>query len=133
MLIFLFAVSGLPPFSGFWPKVVLVRGAFQAGLPVLGAVILLTGFLMTVASARVFALAFWRNAPEPVPAGGESGGFMAAGPPAPLLAMLPLIMLALFVVWAGVLPQTLAELTELAARGVVDPTAYVGSVFGGGS
>ena len=133
MLIFLFAVSGLPPFSGFWPKVVLVRGAFQAGLPVLGAVILLTGFLMTVASARVFALAFWRNAPEPVPTGGESGGFMAAGPPAPLLAMLPLIMLALFVVWAGVLPQTLAELTELAARGVVDPTAYVGSVFGGGS
>ena len=132
-LIFLLAVSGLPPFSGFWPKVILVRGAFQAGLPVLGAVILLTGFLMTVASARVFALAFWRNAPEPAEAGGENAIFRAEGEPSPVLAMLPLVMLAVFVVVAGILPQWLTELSDVAARGIVDPSAYVGSVFGGGS
>ncbi|MBP0617246.1 proton-conducting transporter membrane subunit [Jiella mangrovi] len=131
MLVFLFAVSGLPPFSGFWPKVILVRGAFQAGMPWLGAVILLTGFLMTVASARVFALAFWRNAPEPAVAGGPNAGFAPAGEPSPMLAMLPLLILAVFAVVAGVLPQWLVALTDVAARGIVDPAGYVGSVFGG--
>ncbi|MCE7028900.1 proton-conducting transporter membrane subunit [Jiella avicenniae] len=133
MLVFLLAVSGLPPFSGFWPKVILVRGAFQAGLPVLGAIILLTGFLMTVASARVFALAFWRNAPAAPEADAENAVFRAEGEPAPLVSLLPLLMLAVFVVAAGILPQWLTELTDVAARGIVDPAAYVGSVFGGGS
>ena len=133
MLVFLFAVSGLPPFSGFWPKVILVRGAFGAGLPWLGAVILFTGFLMTVASARVFALAFWRSAPEPALAGGTGERFDPEGEPSPMLSMLPLIILAVFIVLAGVMPQWLITLTDIAARGIVDPAAYVGSVFGGGS
>ncbi|ORE90854.1 monovalent cation/H+ antiporter subunit D [Aurantimonas sp. 22II-16-19i] len=133
MLVFLFAVSGLPPFSGFWPKVVLVRGAFQAGLPWLGAVILFTGFLMTVASARIFALAFWRNAPEPAVAGARGGSFDPEGEASPALSMTPLLILAVFIVAAGVLPQWLATLTDIAARGVVDPAAYLGSVFGGAS
>ncbi|MBO0663534.1 Na+/H+ antiporter subunit D [Jiella sp. MQZ9-1] len=134
MLVFLFAVSGLPPFSGFWPKYILVRGTFQAGLPWLGAAILVTGFLMTIASARVFALAFWRNAPEAEAAGSdEAFGFQPAGKPSPVLSMLPLILLALFVVAAGIAPQWLADMTDTAARGIVDPAAYVGSVFGGGS
>ncbi|TFF25647.1 Na+/H+ antiporter subunit D [Jiella endophytica] len=136
MLVFLFAVSGLPPFSGFWPKVILVRGAFGAGLPWLGAVILVTGFLMTIASARVFALAFWRNAPEPAAAGPGAGNaparFDPKGEASPVAAMLPLVLLAAFVVAAGVFPQWLASLTDEAARGVVDPAAYLGSVFGGG-
>ncbi|MBO0903291.1 proton-conducting transporter membrane subunit [Jiella sonneratiae] len=132
MLVFLLSVSGLPPFSGFWPKVILVRGAFQAGLPLLGAVILLTGFLMTVASARVFAFAFWRNPPERG-AGTDGASFPPQKEPVPLLSMLPLLMLAVFVVIAGILPQWLVGLTDVAARGVVDPAAYVGSVFGGGS
>ena len=133
MLVFLFAVSGLPPFSGFWPKVVLVRGAFQAGLPWLGAVILFTGFLMTVASARIFALAFWRNAPEPAVAGVPGGSFDPQGEASPALSMAPLLILAAFVVAAGVMPQWLVTLTDIAARGVVAPAAYLGSVFGGAS
>ncbi len=31
--VLLLAVSGLPPFSGFWPKMLLVRASISADLP----------------------------------------------------------------------------------------------------
>ena len=45
----------------------------------------------------------------------------------------PLLALAAFVVAAGVWPEWLANLTSAAAAGVLDPSAYLQSVFGGAS
>ncbi|MCB8837839.1 proton-conducting transporter membrane subunit [Aurantimonas sp. VKM B-3413] len=139
MLVFLFSVSGLPPFSGFWPKVALVRASIAADMPWLAAAVLFSGFLITVASARLFALAFWRPLPAAQAAGDEAEAkrvagemFQAAGPDKPL-SLIPLLALVAFVVAAGVWPEWLARLTDGAAAGVLDPTAYFSSVFGGGS
>ena len=137
MLIFLFSVSGLPPFSGFWPKVMLVRATIAAGLPWLATAILVSGFLLTVASARVFALAFWRPLPALAGASGEdeakaiaADGFRAAGSDR-AFSLVPLLALAAYVVVAGVWPNWLLDLTDRAANGVIDPAAYLTSVFGG--
>ena len=139
MLVFLFGVSGLPPFSGFWPKVALVRATILADLPWLAATILVSGFLLTIASARVFALAFWRPLPAMSAAGSDAEAgqiereqFQAPGPDKPL-SLIPLLALAVFVVAAGVWPEWLANLTSAAAAGVLDPSAYLQSVFGGAS
>ncbi|EAU43323.1 hypothetical protein FP2506_10776 [Fulvimarina pelagi HTCC2506] len=136
MLILLFAVSGLPPFSGFWPKVALVRASISGDLPWLAAMVLVSGFLLTIASARVFALGFWRPLP-PIAAADrkvEPGGvveekFLAAGPDRALSAI-PLFALTAFVIAAGVWPQWLFDLTDGAAAGIVDPSGYISSVFG---
>lgn len=137
MLVFLFAVSGLPPFSGFWPKVALVRATIIADMPWLAAAILVSGFLMTVASARVFALAFWRPVPEAVEvAGAEATSVREPHPsaPAPGLygpwSLVPLLGLVVFVFAAGLWPEWLARLTDAGAAGVIDPSAYLSSVFG---
>ena len=140
MLVFLFSVSGLPPFSGFWPKVMLVRATIAAGLPWLATTILVSGFLLTIASARVFALAFWR--PLPALADAREAGasdhakaiaedrFRTAGPDR-AFSLVPLLGLAAYVVVAGVWPDWLLRLTDAAASGVIDPAAYFTSVFGG--
>ncbi|MBB4004990.1 multicomponent Na+:H+ antiporter subunit D [Aurantimonas endophytica] len=135
MLVFLFAVSGLPPFSGFWPKVALVRATIIADMPWLAAAILVSGFLMTVASARIFALAFWRPAPEVAEASGtEAAQAPHPSAPAPGLygswSLVPLLGLTVFVLAAGLWPEWLARLTDAAAAGVIDPAAYLSSVFG---
>ena len=137
MLVFLFSVSGLPPFSGFWPKVMLVRATIAAGLPWLAAAILVSGFLLTIASARVFALAFWRPLPALAGASGEDEAkaiaddrFRAAGPER-AFSLVPLLALGAYVVVAGVWPDWLLRLTDAAASGVIDPAAYFTSVFGG--
>ncbi|HDZ71901.1 MAG TPA: Na+/H+ antiporter subunit D [Aurantimonas coralicida] len=139
VLVLLFAVSGLPPFSGFWPKVALVRATITADMPWLAATILVSGFLLTIASARVFALAFWRPLPAIQSAASESEAarieaetFQAPGP-GRALSLVPMLGLISFVIAAGVWPEWLARLTDGAAAGVIDPAAYLSSVFGGGS
>ncbi|MBB6483142.1 Na+/H+ antiporter subunit D [Rhizobium lusitanum] len=119
-LILFFAVSGLPPFSGFWPKVVLVKASLAAGAWWLAAAILLAGFLTTIAFGRVFLLAYWR------PAADE--GIMASEP-IRWQAGLPLIALTALVIGFGVFPERLLQLTQVAAAGLEQPAAYLHSVF----
>jgi multicomponent Na+:H+ antiporter subunit D len=118
-LVMVLAASGLPPFSGFWPKAMLVRAALSADAGWLAAAILVSGFLVTLALGRVFLFAIWRDAPEGRPAPGPTG---VAGP-------LAGIGLAAVVAILGVLPQPLVALASDGARGLLDPSAYLQSVF----
>lgn len=117
-----FAVSGLPPFSGFWPKAMLVKAAFDFGAWWQGAAILVSGFLTTIAAARAFALGWWR-----MPASGTVE-------PARLTRqeLLPIAGLALISAIFGLLPESLIHLSQAAGAGVVEPTAYIQSVFPAG-
>ncbi|MBB3951530.1 proton-conducting transporter membrane subunit [Aureimonas jatrophae] len=132
-LVLLLGVAGLPPFSGFWPKLLLVRASIAADLPWLATTVLVSGFLLTIASARIFALAFWRPLPvladanEPHPH--SEDGFRAPPPGRPL-ALVPLVALSLFVVAIGIWPEGLGRLSFEAAHQVLSPSAYLASVLG---
>lgn len=119
-LVLFLAISGLPPFSGFWPKVVLVKAALASGAGWLAGSILLTGFLTTIAFGRVFLLAYWRPAAEGAAIDPEQIRWQAA---------LPLLTLTALVVVFGLFPESLLQLTQLAAAGLEQPSAYVHSVF----
>ncbi len=135
-LILLFAVAGLPPFSGFWPKMLLVRSTLAADLPWLAFTVLFSGLLITIAVVRIFALAFWRPLPalsraaDPVEAKAIVDDTFRAPPPGRPLALIPLVGLTLFVVVAGVWPQWLAQMTFTAANELLSPSAYLSSVLG---
>ena len=138
-LVLALAVSGLPPFSGFWPKVMLVEASLGAGRPWLAGAILVSGFLTTIAVGRVWLYAFWRGGPEGTPDGvaiavevrQAGGAAISAGTGATL--WIPLLVLAALVVVIGLLPQTMFELTQRGAADLVDPWPYIRSVFGGTS
>jgi multicomponent Na+:H+ antiporter subunit D len=125
-LVLAFAVSGLPPFSGFWPKLMLVQASLAAGNGWLAGAILATGLLTTIAIVRVFLFAFWRDK-----AGGGAG-------PAPLVAPGAVFMsgsLAALVAGAlaiGLAPEMLTRAGLDAAGGLIAPAAYIDSVFPGG-
>ncbi|WP_062014441.1 proton-conducting transporter membrane subunit [Aureimonas sp. AU4] len=132
-LVLLLGVAGLPPFSGFWPKLLLVRASIAADLPWLATTVLVSGFLLTIASARIFALAFWRPLPVLTDASEthphSEDGFRAPPPGRPL-ALVPLVALSLFVVAIGVWPEGLGRLSFEAAHQVLSPSAYLASVLG---
>lgn len=127
-----FAVSGLPPFSGFWPKVILVDAAFADGRSWLGAAILVSGFLTTMAMGRVWIFAFWRGGPEGTTDGqavavtGEGGAQLSGA-----AVWLPLGILTALVVYFGLQPEWMLELSTRGASGIVEPLGYLRSVFGG--
>ncbi|EJC78487.1 formate hydrogenlyase subunit 3/multisubunit Na+/H+ antiporter, MnhD subunit [Rhizobium leguminosarum bv. trifolii WSM2297] len=121
-LVLFLAACGLPPFSGFWPKVILVKASLDSGAWWLAAVILAGGFLTTIAFGRLFLLAYWRPAPT------------AAMPSATVWRTgLPLAALTALVVGFGILPEQLLALSQSAAAGLADPEAYLHSVFPGGA
>ncbi|MGX5722631.1 Na+/H+ antiporter subunit D [Shinella zoogloeoides] len=119
-LVLFFAVSGLPPFSGFWPKVMVAKAAIDIGAWWLTAAVFLTGFLTTIALGRVFLLAYWRPAGEALPAEAI-----------PVSALLPLAALTALTVVFGLFPEALLSTVQHAAEGLSDPRAYLGSVFPG--
>jgi multicomponent K+:H+ antiporter subunit D len=113
------SVAGLPPFSGFMGKL-MILGATRSlpATPVLWTVILATGFLAMIGLARAGSILFW--SPGEVSAPGPRSG-LALVPPFALLACG--IALAVF---AGPVKQ----FTDAAASQIADTPRYAARVLG---
>ena len=59
------AQVGIPPLSGFWGKLLLVRESFAQGQAVWGAVALGVGVLTLYSMAKIWMEAFWKPHPDP--------------------------------------------------------------------
>jgi multicomponent Na+:H+ antiporter subunit D len=123
-LVLFFAVSGLPPFSGFWPKVILVKASLDVGAWWLAAAILLSGFMTTIAVGRVWLLTYWRNTPSEDNVSSERISV--------LVDYLPVVLLTVIVIALGVFPQQFLELSQTAAQQLLNPVDYIRSVFPAG-
>jgi len=121
-LILVLAVAGLPPASGLWPKVLLVKASLDAGVWWLALGILVSGFLTTLALGRVFALAFWRDLPE-----GSPPSDAPVGPPMAGYALLGVLLIPILGI--GIYPEPIIHLTDMAAEGLVSPGGFVEAVF----
>ena len=119
-LALILAISGLPPFSGLWPKVMIVTSAIGVGAWWLAFAVLLTGFLTTFALGRVFLLAFWRPLPD---AGNEVSSLQVP------IARWSLIALLVPLFAFGVYPEPLMALTNSAAEALLVPSTYIDAVF----
>ena len=131
-LVLAFAVAGLPPFSGFWAKAILVDATIEAGASGLTLAILFNGLITSLAMIRVFLFAFWRGGPEGTPDGGTvSGGITWLSDADRGPRLVPIVFLTGLVVIVGLLPAPVYALASGAAATLMDPTAYIDAVFGG--
>jgi multicomponent Na+:H+ antiporter subunit D len=80
------SIAGVPPFNGFWSKLLIVIAAFQAGLPGLAALIILVSFVTLVSFLKVLRYAFLGSLPEALRGIREAPALMLA--PMALLAVL---------------------------------------------
>jgi multicomponent Na+:H+ antiporter subunit D len=122
-LVFL-AVAGLPPLSGLWPKIMLLKAAMDINAWWLAAAILVSSFLVTLTLGRIVLLAYWRQGPEP--AAGHAPPTTGA---ADWRFSIPLCALVLLLAGFGLFPEHLLSLTQSAAEGLAGPSAYIRSVF----
>ncbi|MFP2896801.1 proton-conducting transporter membrane subunit [Corallococcus sp. 4LFB] len=118
LLFALFALSlaGLPPSSGFFAKLALVREALAQGRYVSVAVALTVSVLTLFSMTKIWAEAFWK--PPPVPATGSA-------PPLPRSMVLPVGALALGVLWLGLVPGPAFGLLTRAAEQLLSPDGYI--------
>jgi multicomponent Na+:H+ antiporter subunit D len=112
-LILILAIAGVPPFLGFWPKLVLLQGFLAEGSWPLVFALLLNGLLTLLVGARLWSLIFWR--PRKAPVGKPQGAGGA-------------ILLTGTIVMLGLWPSLLVNLASGAAAGLLDPQRYIAAV-----
>ena len=133
LLIIGFAIAGLPPFSGFWPKVILVHASLQLESYLLSGAILLTGFLTTISVGRIWLYSFWRNPPELV---ADNSSKITIRPLAEtveestLIIWIPILILIVLIIVMGISPEFLFQVVNQGAADLVNPEQYIESVLG---
>ncbi len=107
------AIAGIPPFLGFWPKLLLLRGLVADGNWLLVFSLLLSSLLTLIAGARLWSHIFWR--PRAEPAQRPQG-------------LAPAVLLAGTIVLLGFWPNLLLNIADAAASGLLDPARYIAAV-----
>ena len=115
------SLAGVPPFAGFWAKLLLAKATLDAGRYGLTFAVLGVGLLTLFAMARIWAEVFWAAHP---------GGDQAITERLPAVMLVPLLALAVLVVWVGVNAGPFVAAAEAVAAQVIDPAAYVAAVLG---
>ncbi|SEL33590.1 multisubunit sodium/proton antiporter, MrpD subunit [Stigmatella aurantiaca] len=114
------SLAGIPPFSGFFAKMALLRAALRAeswGVAAAGAAV---GLLTLYILMKVWREVFWKTPPQE-----------ARGTPGPLAMLGPCVVLALVMVGLGLGAQPLFVLSDAAAGQLLDRDTYIHAVLGG--
>jgi Formate hydrogenlyase subunit 3/Multisubunit Na+/H+ antiporter, MnhD subunit len=132
-ILLVLASAGVPPFLGFWPKLLLLEAGLAEGVtgPAAGWIgsaltlaLLVNAVLTLIAGTRLWAHIFWREGPE-----GE-GSEHVRQPLVPLdqrgrLGFGAAAALTAGIVLAGLWPAPLLDGARMGAQDVADPARYV--------
>jgi multicomponent Na+:H+ antiporter subunit D len=111
----------VPPLSGFFAKLLVIRAGLEAEAHALVFVALAVGLLTVFSMTKIWSEAFAKPATARQPAPHRS----------PRAAVAACAILGLLTVALGIGAQGLLELAEGAAGQLLHPDAYVAAVLGG--
>lgn len=111
------SLAGLPPLSGFVAKLLLVKAGLEQDQYAVVAAALGTGLLTLFSMTKIWSQAFFRPAPEGGAPRGRLRGWQLA----------PITGLALLTVWLGIQPRPLFQISEEAARVLLNGRVLVGA------
>lgn len=121
------SLAGIPPLSGFWAKFVLVKAGLDAQQYWIVAVALVVGLLTLFSMTKIWAAAFWTDAPADSPLATNSEQYRASqrglGP-----MIWPITVLALITVCIGLFAGPIFEVALQSADQLLDPNVYIDAV-----
>jgi multicomponent Na+:H+ antiporter subunit D len=124
----LFSLVGIPPLSGFWPKISLMLASFdEKNYWFLGAVIF--GSLITlIIIAKVWSEAFWKD-PKPVKKWKKFVDFSHLKPIQKVQLIFPIAFLSIVSLYIGFGAEPIQQLSERIASELMDNQQYIDAVF----
>ena len=126
-LIAAMSLAGMPPLSGFFAKLSLLRAGLDVGQYVIVAVALAAGILTLFSMLKIWAEAFWKSPPGPQPVNANAGM-----PHLDLRNWLfPVAFLAAITVLIGLGAGPAFNFALQAGEQLMDPSAYIQAVMGG--
>ncbi|WP_102026951.1 Na+/H+ antiporter subunit D [Salirhabdus sp. Marseille-P4669] len=112
-----FVLAGIPPFSGFIGKLLILKGAAEEGEYVLVVIGLLVSLLILLSMVRIFVVGMWGEKQE-IQQKRKIGKFL-----------IPSAFLLFFSVFLGVGAEWIYPHIETIANSLLDPSIYIDSVL----
>jgi multicomponent Na+:H+ antiporter subunit D len=132
-LISAFSLAGLPPFSGFFAKLILIQAGLDITQYVAIAVSLVVSVLTLFSMTKIWTEAFWKSVPQKGTASEHVQGVPVVRPREWQLMLFPIIGLAALTIVLGIAAGPVLDVFSEAAHQLLDPARYVEAVLGGRS
>jgi len=120
-LISAFSLAGLPPFSGFWAKLALIRAGLEHECYALVFTALLVSLLTLFSMTKIWNEAFWRKTPA------SEQATLARSIPSTMIV--PCVVLAGMTIFIGINAEPLFEIAQASASQLLDPNEYINAVL----
>lgn len=130
LLIFipLFSLVGIPPLSGFWPKISLLGAAFENNSYWTIAAIIFASFITLVIIARLWAEVFWKN-PAELPEKPKFEYFRDISKLRKVQFVAPIVFLSLVSLYIGFGAESIQQLSTRIASELTNPQPYIDAVM----
>ena len=122
-----FSLAGVPPLSGFWAKLAIVKSGMALGSWIAVAAALAVSILTLYSMTKIWAEAFWKEEPDP---GHDRSDIIPAG--RLVWMVVPVVVLSLCTVLIGLFGDPLFAFSERAADQLMHPEDYISAVLTAG-
>jgi len=116
------SIAGVPPFSGFWSKLILVIAAIQSHFYWVGAIIVFVSLCTLIMYLKVQRYVFLGELPENLRETKENKGSM-------LIAMVSLACLCVLMGLLVIVPSLKANILDSAVKVLVDGLEYSANII----
>ncbi|HUH47174.1 MAG TPA: proton-conducting transporter membrane subunit [Arenibacter sp.] len=127
MAIVLFSLAGVPPLSGFWPKIYLIAAAYENGNYIYIGSIIIGSFITLFLMAKVWSQVFWKDASTDTIIMDKFGPLNKYEK---TFLVLPIGMLALTSLFIGLNAEIIVQVADRIADEMVDTSFYIEAVLG---
>ncbi|MDT0646874.1 proton-conducting transporter membrane subunit [Zunongwangia sp. F260] len=134
LLIFipLFSLVGIPPLSGFWPKISLINAGFTTGSYWTIGAIIFASFITLVIIAKLWAEVFWKT-PEDRPRHASFEYFSDISKIRKIQFIGPIVFLSLVSLYIGFGAEHIQLLSSRIAEELINNDQYIDAVLNNGS
>jgi len=128
MFIPLFSLVGIPPLSGFWPKISLITASFNSESYWSLAAIIFASFITLVVIAKLWAEVFWKDATE-IPKRPKFRYFHKIKNIKRVQIIVPIVFLSIVSLYIGFGAEHIQTLSTRIASELMDNQQYIDAVL----
>ncbi len=126
MAIIFFSLIGVPPLSGFWPKIGLFQASLDANAYVLLGAFIMASFFTLYIIAKMWSEVFWKDLPKRPE---ETNEFTELPFYKQTLLVVPVLGLALVSLYIGLGAENILAVSNRIALNMIDTGYYVNAVL----
>lgn len=123
----LFSLVGIPPLSGFWPKIQFFGESLKAENYFLLGAFIVASFVTLYVIARMWTEVFWKESPKPITE--EIDHFANLNFWKKFTLIAPIATLSFVSLYIGLNAETIYEIAQKTANELMNPSIYIDAVL----